>query len=193
MLNRVNLHKTHQLVSPDKGRLLIAEPLAHDVYFSRAVVLVLDSSEGGYMGLVLNKPLKKSLNHLFSKYDLEDMPIYRGGPVEEDRLFYLHNIPEVKGAVRISEDLYVGGELHDISIALKMDGGNYSLKFFMGYSGWAYGQLESEIKTESWVVSHVNVDVFNAEKEEAWQDSLLALNDEYFSMWLNFPYDPKSN
>jgi len=193
MLNRVRLHKTHKLIAPLRGRLLVAEPFAQDAYFSHAIILLLDAGDGGYMGLVLNKQLKKSLNHLFSKYGLEDMPVYCGGPVEKDRLFYLHNIPDVKGAVKINDGLYVGGELQMLADHLKMDGQRYAIKFFMGYSGWFPGQLESEIKDESWVVSSVNVDIFKAEKDQAWQDSLLALNDEYFSMWINFPFDPNSN
>lgn len=193
MLNRVKLHKTYQLISPARGRLLIAEPFAHDIYFSRAIVLMLDTNDGGYMGLVLNKPIKKCLNHLFAKYGLQDKPIYCGGPVEEDHLFYLHNISKVDGAVKINEGLYVGGDLSQISAHLKNGDENYDVKFFMGYSGWSSGQLEAEIKEESWVVSFINVDVFGADSDDAWSDSLLALNDKYFSMWLNFPFDPKSN
>jgi putative transcriptional regulator len=193
MLNRVKLHKTHQFVSPVRGRLLIAEPFAQDIYFSRSIVLLVDFNHEGYMGLVLNKPLDKSLNHLFAQYGLPDFPIYRGGPVDEDRLFYLHNISKVDGAVKISDQLYVGGDIQQISECLKKDEEKYSLKFFMGYSGWSLGQLKSEIKEESWVVSHVNIDIFEAVKERAWRESLLALNDQYFSMWLNFPYDPMSN
>lgn len=193
MLNRVKLNKTHQFLSPVRGRLLIAEPFAQDLYFSRSVVMLLDSHEGGFMGLVLNKPLKKSLNHLFAKFGFEDMPIYRGGPVDEDRLFFLHNIPDVNGAVRLADDLFVGGDLNEISECFKMESRSYKIRFFMGYSGWSSGQLESEIKDESWVVSKPSVDVFSVEGELAWQDSLLALNDDYYTMWLNFPFDPTSN
>ena len=95
--------------------------------------------------------------------------------------------------LQISDEFYVGGDLQEISDCLKGDEEKYALKFFMGYSGWSPGQLESEIKEESWVVSHVNVDIFKADQEAAWQESLLRLNDEYFSMWLNFPFNPKSN
>lgn len=193
MLNRVKLHRTHQLVSPVKGRLLIAEPLAQDVYFSRSVVLMLDSNEGGFMGLVLNKPLRKSLNHLFSKFGLQDVPIYRGGPVDEDRLFYLHNVPNIKDAVKISDQFYVGGDLQELSDCLRIESREYVVRFFMGYTGWAAGQLESEIKDESWVVSHANINIFEADKDQAWEDSLMALKDDYYLMWLNFPFDPNSN
>ena len=190
---RVKLHKSHQLVSPKQGRLLIADPFAQDVCFFRSVILVLKSSHDGHMGLVLNKPLKKCLNHMFSKYGLQDMPIYCGGPVEEDRLFYLHNVPHIQGAVKIGDGYYVGGDLMELSQSLKSIADTYYVKFFMGYSGWSSGQLESEIKAESWVVSDVIVDVLASVTYAVWKDSLLALDDKYYSMWLNFPFDPESN
>ena len=193
MLKRVNLHRTHQLVSPVKGCLLMAEPFAQDIYFSQSVVLLLDSGREGFMGLVLNKPLKMCLNHVFAKYGLENVPIYRGGPVDEKRLFYLHNVSHVDGAVEVGNDLFVGGSLEEVSERLKAEPENYSVKFFMGYTGWSSGQLESEIKNESWVVSHINIDVFGVDQGKAWRDSLLALGDDYYSMWLNFPSDPLFN
>lgn len=193
MLNRVKLHKSHQLISPVRGRLLIAEPFAQDVCFLRSIVLVLDSTDDGYMGLVLNKPLSKTASLLFAKYGLEDRPIHCGGPVEDDRLFYLHNIPEIDGAVRIREGVYVGGDLQEISECLKVTARNYRIKFFMGYAGWMPGQLEHEIKEESWVVSDVCIDVLEVCREGAWKKSLLALKDAYYAMWLNFPFDPMNN
>lgn len=188
---RVKLNKIYKPISPVKGRVLIAEPFLRDDCFSRSVVLIIDSSEKGHSGLVLNKPIENEFTSLFSKYGIRRLPVYCGGPVDEDYLFFLHNMPEIRGAVEVVQGLYVGGDLQEVATCFKRKSNNYAIKVFMGCSGWITGQLEDEVEEESWVVSDINVDVFDS--ENVWRNSLLALKDDYYSMWLSFPYDPKFN
>jgi len=192
MKNRVVLNKTHQLLPPTKGCLLIAEPFATDIYFSRSVVLLLDAGVGGSMGLVLNKRVEVDLSRIFAKYGLPTMPVYRGGPVDEQRLFYLHDIPHVQGAIEVLEGVYVGGSLREIAECYKASSRQYRLKFFLGYAGWSGPQILDELSREAWVVTESNLDVLG-DIDEMWGSALLALGDPYYKMWLNCPFDPQLN
>ncbi len=191
-MNRVKLNKTHRLLSPVKGRFLLAEPFAVDLYFSRSVVLLMDAGPGGCMGLVLNKRVNRDIAPFLSKFGLADMPVFRGGPVEQERLFYVHDVPDVQGAVQIGVDLYVGGSLREVVECYKASSRAYHLKFFLGYAGWTGGQLEDEIERESWVVCEQGMDIWG-DGGEMWQEALLALDDLYYNMWLNCPFDPQFN
>ena len=71
-----------------QGKLLTADPsILGDPYFHRAVVLIVDQNESGYVGFILNKPLGYSLEEALESVPVQD-PLYFGGPVEKDNLFF---------------------------------------------------------------------------------------------------------
>ena len=68
--------ETNHIV-PAKGRILISEPFLRDQIFGRSVVLLIDHTPDGSMGLVLNKPLPISLNTLIDDVEFtERIPLY---------------------------------------------------------------------------------------------------------------------
>ena len=73
--------------SADKNRILVANPLLDDVWFSRSVVyLAAFEGENDIMGFVQNKPFPFTLNSVSPTFkDFADIPVYCGGPVEPDR------------------------------------------------------------------------------------------------------------
>ena len=80
-------------IGPAKGKVLISEPFLCDYIFGRSVILLVDHTQDGSMGLVLNKPLPISLNDIINGLELaEDIPLYQGGPISMDTLFYLHTL-----------------------------------------------------------------------------------------------------
>ena len=83
---------THNDVLPAQGSILISEPFLQDAYFQRSVVLLVEHTQEGSMGFVLNKKTELSVNTFFA--DLQgfpEMPIYLGGPVSANRLFFIHS------------------------------------------------------------------------------------------------------
>src|SRR5690554_7276175 len=77
-------------LKPSKGHLLIAEPsIIGDVSFNRAVVLLAEYNESGSIGFILNKPLRYTLKDFVPEITSE-LPIYNGGPVEQDNLYFIH-------------------------------------------------------------------------------------------------------
>ena len=72
--------------------------------------------------------------------------------------------------------------------------GYQKVRFFLGYSGWSKGQLESEIEENSWVVSQsIKSDNWmNQNSEEFWKNEMRALGGKYL-LWSNAPENPNSN
>ena len=176
-----------------KGVLLVSEPSADDPYFSRAVVFVLSADENGVMGLVVNKATRTFVKQLFSEGDYRNQIVYLGGPVESDRIFYLHNIAFVDGVEEVSSGVYVGGDLKELMRVVEADDA-YCIKFFAGYAGWYGGQLEHELDKESWVLTEYDASVvFSEDVDGVWSEILRKQEDNYLTIWMNSPLDPHSN
>jgi len=187
----------HNDLRPGKGRILISEPFLQDVYFQRAVILLVEHNADGSMGLVLNKRTDLFVNNFFP--DLEEfpnIPIYLGGPVSSNHLFFIHSLGDniIPKTVRISDKLYFDGDFeslkHYILSGNSIEG---KVKFFMGYSGWTENQLNKEILSNSWLVSYSsNKRIMLANDDSFWNDSVKSLGTPY-STWINYPKDPEMN
>ena len=96
-------------LKPKKGKLLIAEPsLTGDVSFNRSVVLIAEHNEEGSVGFILNKPLDYDISDLVSEI-LIPFPVFNGGPVEQDNLYFIHKVPHlINQSVEISDGIFLG-------------------------------------------------------------------------------------
>ena len=188
---------THNNLLPAQGSILISEPFLQDAYFQRSVVLLVEHNTQGSMGFVLNKKTDLIVNTFFPELEeYPEIPIYLGGPVSANRLFFIHSLGDliVPDSVKIKDRLYFDGDFE----ALKryMQNGHSiegKVKFFLGYSGWTEGQLGNEINKNSWVVSHAaKENVLLADGESFWKYSLeqLGRNSE---AWTKYPKDPYLN
>ena len=137
-----------------KGQLLIAEPsIIGDLSFNRSVILLADHNAEGSVGFILNKPLDYSVNDLVPEVDAT-FTIYNGGPVEQDNLYFIHNIPElIPNSVEISNGIFWGGDFEKTRDLINNGSINKdNIRFFLGYTGWDANQLESEMNANSWIV-----------------------------------------
>ena len=83
------------ILEPEKGVLLVAEPsIIGDVSFNRSVVLLAEYNESGSVGFILNKPLEYELKDFIPEIK-SSFKVYNGGPVEQDNLYFIHQIPEL--------------------------------------------------------------------------------------------------
>ncbi|MGD9772693.1 YqgE/AlgH family protein [Diaphorobacter sp.] len=165
---------------------LIAMPGLEDASFSRSVVYVCEHSERGALGLIINKPAEINLRGLFEKVDLTlgradllDQPVFRGGPVQTERGFVLHDAmrgtPQGGQAGRrevatgdeegeaegdepssYASTMAIAGGLEmttskDVLEALSHGAGPQRVLVALGYSAWGEGQLESELAENSWL------------------------------------------
>jgi putative transcriptional regulator len=197
MILKPNLFKIqHSDLTPESGCLLISEPFLHEVYFQRAVILMIECELTGGMGLVLNKATNVCLNDLIEGLEhVAPVPVFCGGPVRRDRLFYLHTLGDlIPGAVDVGNGLYIDGDFNTVMAYLRSGAPTEGhIRFFVGYSGWDYDQLMQEIKEGAWIVAENRLDsLLDDEGNDFWQNSLKTL-DKRFHQWLNYPAEPYLN
>lgn len=183
-------------LKPKKGKLLIAEPsLTGDVSFNRSVVLLAEHNDEGSVGFILNKPLNYSMNDLVDEIEIP-FPVFNGGPVEQDNLYFIHKVPDlIPNSVEISDGIYWGGDF-EITVMLVNSGkiGQKDIRFFLGYSGWASLQLDQELDSKSWIVvaNEYESDIIKQPANSFWRDKMMELGGQYL-LWSNAPENPSLN
>ncbi len=183
------------MIEPAAGILLIADPFLKDPNFLRTVVLLCDHGEEGSFGFVLNKEVEQTLDELVTGMEGYNLPVYFGGPVQMNTIHFLHQYPDlIPESVKISNDIYWGGNFETVTALIKNESINLSkIKFFIGYSGWTNGQLNDEIDEKSWLtVQATSSLVFKTASNEIWKSSLKKMGGEYERM-INYPLDPQLN
>ena len=123
--------------APFQGALLVAEPFLDDEYFNHAVICITEySNNTTTMGFILNNKTQYNLQSLIAEISCKDsIPVFCGGPMSEDRLFYIHTLGDIiPNSKEISSGLYIGG---DFDAIIKYINSGYPtdgiIKFFIGY------------------------------------------------------------
>nr|WP_315199431.1 YqgE/AlgH family protein [uncultured Flavobacterium sp.] len=179
-----------------KGYLLIAEPsIIGDLSFNRSVILLADHNQDGSVGFIMNKPLKYTINDLIPEINAS-FKIFNGGPVEQDNLYFIHNIPDlIPNSIEISNGIYWGGDF-DSTKDLINNGKikKENIRFFLGYTGWEENQLENEMKANSWIITKNNYEnkIIGKSTVHFWKEQIMELGGEYL-IWSNAPENPYLN
>lgn len=152
---------------------LLAMPQLGDSNFARAVVLMIEHSSTGSMGLVVNRQAPLTLSDLAKSQSLRvsrgllNEPVYVGGPVEPQRGFVLHDSDLVHERHEVVPGLYLSVTM-DALTPLLSEGGQ-RIRFCLGYAGWGAGQLEQEISQGSWLFTEAtSTAVLDADPEKLW-------------------------
>ena len=159
------------------GQFLVATPEMGDPRFRETVILMVRHSKDGAMGLVINRPAgEQKMSRILQ--DLGDsgegatgsVPLYIGGPVQPELGFILHStdyrragIIDVNGTVAVTATKEI---IRDIAA------GNGPKRFMLifGYAGWGPGQLESELKRNSWYTTPFDLSlVFDLDRDRVWE------------------------
>ena len=189
-------HKISELTTLEaqKGRVLIAEPFMQDPYFKRSVVLLTEHSKQGAVGFILNQPLGIQVQEVLPDFLECEAPVYLGGPVNPQNLFFIHNSSTLPGAIQISESLYWDGDFELLKNWLEV--GKIlpnEVRFFLGYSGWDYAQLNGELEKQSWLISQLDEStILDSNTDTLWKHSLQAMGKEQ-AILSSFPEDPSLN
>jgi putative transcriptional regulator len=182
-------------VDPKQGNILIAEPFLAGSYFNRSIILLATYNEKGAVGFILNKKVDYPVEDLFVDFPDFDSEIHIGGPVGTDSIYFIHTLGDtIPGSIFIKENLYWGGDFESLKLQIKLGLVNsHQVRFFLGYSGWEAGQLEEEIKENSWLVADIpQADLMNIDENVMWVQSVRAMGGKYI-MWENFPENPSLN
>lgn len=181
---------------PQPGELLLSEPTMNDFHFGRTAVLIIDHTDvEGTFGIIMNKPLKMKLNELVDDFSDYDAPVFWGGPVAENRIFFMHTlgglIPE---SCKIMDGLYWGGDAEVLNALIEQGIANKdNVRFFLGYSGWEAGQLRGELERNSWAVCKSNAKtLLSTPSDQLWK-VLVSHMGKAYGMWSRFPKNPEDN
>lgn len=182
-------------LKPSKGKILISEPFLVDYYFKRSVVLLAEHNEEGSFGLIINKPVDMHLSDILQDFPEFDAPVYLGGPVKTENLYFIHTKGDIiEESMNILDGLYWGGDIEHVKELITIGKlTNEDIKFFVGYSGWVSNQLEGELAKNSWLVSNIKAgQVMDQNSENMWDQVIKGLGRDY-AYWTNFPSDPAMN
>lgn len=179
-----------------KGRLLVATPLLGDPNFERTVVLLIEHTDEGALGLVLNRPSGLDVAEPlpeWGRYALEPEVVFVGGPVSRNSVIALARLrgdlpadrwEQVLGPVGV---LDLSGDPDEVAAAVS------AVRVFAGYAGWGEGQLEDEVAEGAWYVVPADpVDPFTDDPEHLWR-TVLARQDGELAKVAQVPEDPRLN
>jgi len=146
------------LAQPEDERvfLLVSHPDMMDPNFARSVVLTVRADAGGPLGVILNQPTSVTLRDLYPDRDdvaKRDDVVFFGGPVQPDALlFAFRSATKPPQGLLVEDNIYISGNSAVLEELLRHPEHAEDQRFFVGYSGWADGQLEAEIEQGGWYV-----------------------------------------
>jgi putative transcriptional regulator len=180
---------------PGKGKILISEPFLPDTFFNRSIVYLTDHTPQGSVGFILNKKIDLKISSAITGFEGWDEDLNVGGPVAPDTLHYLHSLGDlIPKSVPIKDNIFWGGDIDIIRELIKINKIQRSqIRFFLGYSGWSSGQLERELKENSWVIAKVRSEIIMSNRgDDTWKRVLRSFKNKY-RMWADFPDSPEMN
>ena len=180
----------------NQGKLIVATPsILGDFNFRRSVILLASHKTSGSIGFILNKKLNYKLNDIVEDINIK-FPLFYGGPVEQDNLFYLHRLGNViPDSIEINSSLSWNG---DFKFVTKLINENKiklnDIRFFLGCSSWSNGQLEKELDEKSWEPFEIvsTEKVLKMKIQNMWKKCMISLGGKY-KLWSNAPENPNFN
>jgi putative transcriptional regulator len=146
------------------GLFIKSTSLLKDTSFENAIVFITEYNEKGAMGFVVNQKFARPLNELEEFRNSKAFPIYIGGPVDQEHLYFIHQRPDlIEGGQPVTDTIFLGGDFK--SAVKNIDNQTLTEKdcrIFLGYCGWDYRELDDEITEGSWEVLETG-NVFSGE------------------------------
>jgi putative transcriptional regulator len=178
-----------------RGQLLIAGPRLVDPNFWRTVVLIVEHSEDGAFGVVLNRPSETSVGDAVPELDTlidPDETLFIGGPVQPSTVITVARFLDIDDAALAAfADIGVLGT--GAPPIEEMAERVVRARAFVGHSGWGPGQLDTELETGDWILEPARPeDVFSASPRELWSDVLTRKGGSY-ALVARMPMDPSLN
>lgn len=180
------------------GRLLVAAPALVDPNFARAVVLVLEHTEDGALGVVLDRPSDTPLAEALPAWahrSAAPAVVFVGGPVSPTAAIALAHGPAEPGpgwapTLGGLGTVDLSADPAEVATGDLVEG---SVRVFAGFSGWGVGQLEAEVAEGAWfVVDRLDGDTTCARPEDLWR-VVLARQPMPLRLLATYPPDPTLN
>jgi putative transcriptional regulator len=177
-----------------RGHLLIAGPGLVDPNFWRTVVLIIDHSDQGALGLVLNRPSETSVGDAVPQLGElvdADEPVYIGGPVQPSSVIVLAEFEDATDSALLAfADVGVlgtGSSPEEIAAGVRRG------RAFVGHAGWGPGQLDEEVERGDWILEQAQrEDAFADQPRDLWETVLERKGGSY-ALLARMPPDPSVN
>ena len=159
------------------NQFLVAMPALDDPNFRECVTFICEHNAEGALGIVINRPMNVVLDDVLKQISLkaEDpdtgaSPVYLGGPVQTERGFVIHEpLGQWEATLKVNHSLGVTTS-RDVLEAVATGKGPERCFVALGYAGWTAGQLEEEMKSNSWVSTPADSRIiFDTPVELRWQ------------------------
>jgi len=156
-----------------RGKFLIAPRESQDPNFAGTVVLLIHYDDDGAVGLVINRPTKLPLSRLFDEIKaarkIDDVAFF-GGPVElRDVIALCRSQKKPEASIPMFGDVYLLSTKAGLEKMLSSKPTPKTLRVYVGYTGWAPGQLEHEIELGAWRVLPGEEDsIFDLDPAGVW-------------------------
>lgn len=177
------------------GDILIAKPFLQDGHFKRSVIYLCEHNKEGSLGFIINKSHGLLLRDIFPHLKNANFPLYEGGPVSSNQLFYTHTLgSKLSDSHHIIDDVYWGGNFFELSQLIEQgEVSSEQIRFYIGYSGWDEDQLDEEIKNDMWFSGNTNYNkLIQTSFSELWGEELIKINPGY-KAFSDFSFDPSLN
>lgn len=157
--------------TPAVGMFLVAAPKMRDPRFQQTVILLVEHSEEGSLGFIINKKTEMTVADALPDLNLDSLAhsLYFGGPVQPSRIMYVYSDPDRSNQQKVIRGVYWGADYEDLKEILRKKDEN-ALRIFFGYSGWGPGQLEFELSLDDWQLLPASTDhIFSPDTENLWR------------------------
>jgi putative transcriptional regulator len=160
----------------EQAVFLVAHPMFRDLDYRQTVLIAAPAPSGGHVGVILNRPTRRSLGSLFPEHEPSKKvvePVYYGGPFSRGALVALVRSGTAPGAgsVPIMKDLYMAFRANTIDHVIESTPNE--ARYYVGYVGWRPGELRREIERGLWSVIDADLEeVFRKDTEGMWEDLL---------------------
>ena len=178
-----------------QGQLILDNGKLRGSFFHRTVILICQHDSEGAFGLVLNRSTQNKVGDavVANLPDvIKDETLFLGGPVQPQALSFLHNdlyLPDAS----VMPNLDLGHSLDGLMEIGESFSSTLRVKIFAGYAGWSPGQLEDEMKRDTWMTHPASIDlIFSTKPEQLWQVILREKGWKY-KLISEAPEDPSLN
>jgi putative transcriptional regulator len=172
--------------------MLVAHPRLLDPNFRRTILFISHhSAEDGAIGLILNRPLKKTFGEVAAQTisgSFKNVALYYGGPVAADQLT-LASLQWRTNPASVAFQSFMGN-IEDVHIEPQW---RFGLRAFVGYAGWSQGQLEGEIEQKAWLVLPPARELIEMkDPDNAWR-GIMRSSGPLMKLLAEAPDDPEMN
>ncbi len=164
-------------VRPGPGTFLVARRALDGSHFGQTVVYLVEHGDDGSLGLIVNRPSHVGLEQALPDIDAERAAVHAlhyGGPVEVSMILMLvRSETAAKGMAYVDDDVYISADRRVLDEMLAAQKPASELRFYLGHSGWAGGQLAGELARGSWHVVAADTDAIFADDAVLLWDRLI--------------------